>query len=653
MALCPAHPDSTASLSISLGRDGETVVLHCHAGCEVPDIVRCAGLEMTDLFPPQEPRAKANGLGRIVDTYGYTDEAGELLYEVCRFDPKTFRQRRPDGNGGWDWSLNGTRRTMYRLPEVIAAVADGRRVFVAEGEKDVDALFRAGEVATCNPGGAGKWKDVAALARTVLADAEIIVVADKDKAGRAHAADVVGHLTAVAASVVVVEAATGKDASEHLGAGRTIDELNVIDVDDARRSLPLPDADQGTTDPAAGSVVDQALVDAVVQHLGYDVDRATVAALELAQKIDRTGIDRLARRFVDERLAERDQRLDQVVAITADIFLDQEDDPVRPLFGTLASEGHNITLTAAYKVGKSTLLENMAYALVTGTPFLGRFIVPEPKRLVLLNHELTAADQRVRLNALGLDREARERLAVVNLRGKRLALNTPSGAARLVSILQDHGAHVVAIDPWGVSMAHARLAENENDDATTWTTALDEIKDRAGCASAIIPVHRGRAEQAQGEEHGRGATPIDDWPDVRIILTRTPDGGRFIYSQGRATDLTESRLGFDPSTRRLSLDLDDLGVGRRQADAVALVATVEAIVTSSPGCSVRAIEKTMSDDGVGKDQARAAVKLAVRRGVVHFHIGPRATHEHHLGESHHETEPCPEQSRRPACGTVR
>ena len=49
-------------------------------------------------------------------------------------------------------------RVLYRLPGVVAGLAGGRTVFVAEGEKDVDALVAAGECATCNPMGAGKWR---------------------------------------------------------------------------------------------------------------------------------------------------------------------------------------------------------------------------------------------------------------------------------------------------------------------------------------------------------------------------------------------------------------------------------------------------------------------------------------------------------------
>jgi putative DNA primase/helicase len=95
---------------------------------------------------------------RIVNTYDYCDEQGELLFQVVRFDPKDFRQRRPDGNGGWIWQVKGARQVPYRLKELIAAPLD-TSIFVVEGEKDADNLGMLGLVATCNAGGAAKRRN--------------------------------------------------------------------------------------------------------------------------------------------------------------------------------------------------------------------------------------------------------------------------------------------------------------------------------------------------------------------------------------------------------------------------------------------------------------------------------------------------------------
>jgi hypothetical protein len=88
-----------------------------------------------------------------VATYDYTDADGELLYQVCRFEPKGFRQRQPNGEG-WTWSTTGLPRVLYHPPEVIKS----QTVAIAEGEKDCDNLAKLGFTATCNCGGAGKWR---------------------------------------------------------------------------------------------------------------------------------------------------------------------------------------------------------------------------------------------------------------------------------------------------------------------------------------------------------------------------------------------------------------------------------------------------------------------------------------------------------------
>ena len=159
---------------------------------------------------------------RIVATYDYRDERGRLVYQVVRKEPKTFRQRRPDGAGGWLWDLSGVTPLVYHLPEVIAAVAARDGVWIAEGEKDVDALRSLGLVATCNSGGAGKWP--AAMAPHFVG-ADVTLVRDRDDPGHQHARDVYAKLRRVVRSFRVVEPLAGKDVSEHLDAGKTLAEL--------------------------------------------------------------------------------------------------------------------------------------------------------------------------------------------------------------------------------------------------------------------------------------------------------------------------------------------------------------------------------------------------------------------------------------------
>src|SRR5215471_17633630 len=119
----------------------------------------------------------------VVARYRYRDEIGRLLFEVERLKPKGFRQRRPGPHGGWIYGLGETRRVLYRLPRVVAAVGAGQTVYVGEGEKDVETLERLGKVATTCPMGAEKWRPEYSQS---LRGAKVIVIADRDEGGYRH-----------------------------------------------------------------------------------------------------------------------------------------------------------------------------------------------------------------------------------------------------------------------------------------------------------------------------------------------------------------------------------------------------------------------------------------------------------------------------------
>ena len=93
---CPAHDDQEPSLSLSVGEDGR-LLWCCHTGCDqaaVLDGLKKRGVLMNGDAREAEPKA---GKGRIVATYDYTDENGGLLFQAVRYQPKRFKQRRPDG----------------------------------------------------------------------------------------------------------------------------------------------------------------------------------------------------------------------------------------------------------------------------------------------------------------------------------------------------------------------------------------------------------------------------------------------------------------------------------------------------------------------------------------------------------------------------
>ncbi len=251
MARCPAHDDGSASLSLGVGKE-HPVVFHCHAGCSPDDILAKLNLGWDDLSKPRERSDRddwqgrrsgplvPSGAARWAATYEYVDENGNLLFQVCRSPEKKFLQRRPDptAKDGWSWKLGDTRRVPYRLPQVIQAVAEGREVWICEGEKDVHTLEANGIVGTCNPGGAGKWKPEY---NEFFREAVVTIVADRDDPGRAHARMVRDALVPVASYVRIVEVAEGKDVTDQIKATASLDVVETFTTEKVVKTELAPD----------------------------------------------------------------------------------------------------------------------------------------------------------------------------------------------------------------------------------------------------------------------------------------------------------------------------------------------------------------------------------------------------------------------------
>jgi len=213
MAKCPAHDDNNPSLSIR-DADGK-VLLHCHAGCRQRDVIEA--LKARGLWPERP----ANRRREIVATYDYDDEAGHVLYQVVRTQPKSFFQRRSDGHGGWIYRKN-KRQVLYHLREVIEAPI----VFVVEGEKDVETLRSQGFVATTNAGGAeAPWLPEFTAA---LAGREVILIPDNDRPGRERVARIARALLGRVTRLVILELENVKDVSEWFERGHS--ELELIEL---------------------------------------------------------------------------------------------------------------------------------------------------------------------------------------------------------------------------------------------------------------------------------------------------------------------------------------------------------------------------------------------------------------------------------------
>ena len=238
MARCPAHEDGTASLQIARGDDGRALI-KCFAGCALPDILGKLGIKTSDLFV-QDTHVEPD----VIFTYRNMD--GTIAYQVVRKAPKEFKQRRPNGGNQWVWNMEGVKRVLYRLPEVLAAER-AQEIYIVEGEKDADRLSLYKLTATTNSGGAGKWSDEYS---DYLRGRAVVILPDNDRVGKQHGETVAASVYPVARSVRVVHLPglpTGGDVSDWLDAGHTAAELVSI-VDSAPLWEPRTDANTDDTD---------------------------------------------------------------------------------------------------------------------------------------------------------------------------------------------------------------------------------------------------------------------------------------------------------------------------------------------------------------------------------------------------------------------
>jgi putative DNA primase/helicase len=196
------------------GKGGDAVELVCfHHQCDRAAAFRWLRENGYAPVPTARPAAT------IVAEYDYLDENGARLYQVVRYAPKNFRQRRQNGSG-WVWK-GPESAVPYRLPELVTSSALGAPVLIAGGEKDVDNLRALGFTATCNHGGEGKWWPELT---PHFEDRRVFILCDNDHQGEKHQQVVGAALSGIAKEIRVVrfpDLPAGGDVSDLIAKGAT------------------------------------------------------------------------------------------------------------------------------------------------------------------------------------------------------------------------------------------------------------------------------------------------------------------------------------------------------------------------------------------------------------------------------------------------
>jgi hypothetical protein len=200
-ALCPFHEDTKPSFNFNnengkyfchgCGKKGNALHFYAknHSLDDRRDFPKILKGIAADFGIPWEENKR-----HLIKTYDYVDAEGNLLFQVCRFEPKGFGQRRPDGKGGWIWDLKGIETVLYNLP----ALRNAEEVLIVEGEKDVESARALGFAATTSPMGARKWRE---KYNEFLKGKDLILCPDNDQEGREHMTQVGASLNGTSKSL--------------------------------------------------------------------------------------------------------------------------------------------------------------------------------------------------------------------------------------------------------------------------------------------------------------------------------------------------------------------------------------------------------------------------------------------------------------------
>lgn len=249
------------------------------------------------------------------------------------------------------------------------------------------------------------------------------------------------------------------------------------------------------------------------------------------------------------------------------------------IFG-LAQVGHNVTIAARYKVGKTTLITNLLKPLVDGGEFLGFPVRPVEGNVVVYNHELSDAQFTSWLRRAGIKNT--HKIIPVNLRGKGLYLQDEDAQNWSIELLRKYNAEVWIIDP-----LQAALRGTVNDDsvASDWIAAADRVKAEAGVSELVLVTHTGHLAKADidgrsANERSAGSARWSGWPDALWVYTKDDAGTRYLSAEGR--DIQVDEFGLDFNSETLALTSLGEGTGRADRKATAPYRALLALFTDNP-----------------------------------------------------------------------
>jgi len=553
VASCPVpshgkgNGDKNPSLSIHIGDDGKPL-FHCHGGCsqeEVFNTIKSLNL-LPELMEKPDPLANIRPIPRNIleQEWVYTDEDKQPVFVKSRFrladGGKTYRLHKLDAHGRKQPTLGDARIVPYNLPALLDAKTAGRNIFLVEGEKAADAIKSIGMIATTAHTGAGSWPEAIT---EYFAGAQVIIVPDNDTAGWGYAYKAAEAILPIVKSLKVVDLGLqgqGDDAYEFIEAGGGRAELVAL----VKAAPIVTMLDQVTMPERLNPILLSSTQNEETRT--HELDRV--------QKMDA---------IEHEFSAEPPAPPKPPKHIQIEHWDSIQDEPVKWLIDKVIPQGAFTALYGPPGSFKSFIALDIAHAIATGTPWMGREVSEAGAVLYIAGEGFGGIGARIKALKIHHNTESGAPIYVVrhqlNLRSSIEDFNALVLAVEV--LVQQSGIEFKQIVIDTLARAFGGGNENSSEDMGAFIVACGRIQEIVQGAGLMILHHSGK-DATKGL---RGHSSLLGAVDTELELLRFEDSMKGIVTISKQKDGADNdRIGFEMVTVELPAPQGTLQIGEPQ-----------------------------------------------------------------------------------------
>ena len=528
VASCPVpshgkgNGDKNPSLSIHIGDDGKPL-FHCHGGCsqeEVFNTIKDMRL-LPELEERPDPLANIKPLPKVEfqQEWQYQDEDRVTVFVKHRLKVgdtgKTYRLYKVDPSGKRYPTLGDARIVPYKLPELLDAKTAGRIIYLAEGEKAVDALTSLGVVATTAHSGSGHWPEAIT---EYFAGANVVILPDNDAPGWGYARKAAEAILPIAKALKVVDLGLqgqGDDAYEFIEAGGGRAELAAL-----VKAAPKINSVDDVTMPER--------LQAIQPNAPIDVPPPQV--------------EDIAKEFAPDPPKEADKPK-PTKTIKIESWDTIQDEPVEWLIEGVIPKRSFTALYGPPGSFKSFIALDIAEAIATGRTWMGREVKQTGAVLYLAGEGFGGIGARIKACKLHHQTQDGAPIYIVrhqlNLRSSAEDFNALMIA--VVQLVEQTGLEFSLAIVDTLARAFGGGNENSSEDMGAFITAMGKVQEFLNCALMVL--HHSGKDAAKGL---RGHSSLLGAVDTELELLRFDEQMKGILTISKQKDGADNeRFGFE------------------------------------------------------------------------------------------------------------